>query len=181
MNVSESAAPVGAMGHSSVCGQTCDAPPPTTAASKVDLAVPCRVSVLVASDRAHGGVYEDKSGPAIVETVKAFAESSQALSPTFVQQRVVPDEQDTIYSVLKEWSTSRACDVVITSGGTGLGCWDVTPEATHRIIARPADSLARALAWQTSFLEPHSVLLEESVDLQTLRSSCQFAWESCCS
>eukprot|EP00439_Symbiodinium_sp_Y106_P041029 s164_g5.t1 len=55
-------------GHSSVCGQGCDAPPlPTPIPSQG--VTEARIAVLTASDRATSGVYEDKSGPAVVEAV----------------------------------------------------------------------------------------------------------------
>ena len=40
--------------------------------------------------------------------------------------------------------------MVLTTGGTGFGPRDVTPEATRRLLAKPAENLSRAMAWQTS-------------------------------
>lgn len=117
-----------------------------------------RVGVLTASDRASRGVYADESGPAVVASVTAFAERTGALSAEFVRQQVVSDDEEAVFGALREWSEARACDVIITTGGTGLGPRDVTPEATRRVVARSAEGIARAMAWQTSFLVPHSVL-----------------------
>jgi len=146
-----------APGHSNVCGQGCDAPAVPAVVSAAG-ATAAKIAVLTASDRAAGGVYEDKSGPAVVEMLKLFSERNGTLSPTFVEQKVVPDDEDVIFASMKAWSESKACDVVITTGGTGFGPRDVTPEATRRLVVRLADALSRAMAWQTSLLEPRSVL-----------------------
>jgi len=120
--------------------------------------VEVRVAVLTASDRASQGVYADESGPGAVACLRGFADASGALAVSVVQQKVVADDEGLIAETLREWSESRACDLILTTGGTGLGPRDVTPEATRRVITRPAEGLARAMAWQTSFLEPHSIL-----------------------
>jgi len=141
-------------GHSNVCGATCDVGPPQ--AIHTGEVVEARVAVLTVSDRASTGVYEDKSGPAIVSSLTAFS-SNQTLSATFVDQKVVPDEKETIANILKGWSQSD-CNLILTTGGTGFGPRDVTPEATQEVIARPAEGLSQAMSWQTSLLEPRSVL-----------------------
>lgn len=148
----------GVGGHSSVCGSSCDPEAPPVAPGVTGPAVAARVAVLTCSDRAHQGIYKDESGPAVVASMSAYAERSQALAPQFVHQRVVPDEEDVIAQALRDWCEADGVDIVITTGGTGLGPRDVTPEATQRVLARPAEGLARAMAWQTSFSEPHSVL-----------------------
>lgn len=147
-------------GHSNVCGSSCDVEAPPMAPGVSGPAIAVRIAVLTCSDRAHQGVYEDESGPAVVASMAAYAARSQALAPEFVHQRVVPDEEEGITRVLREWgeADSSGVDLVITTGGTGLGPRDVTPEATQRVLSRPAEGLARAMAWQTSFTEPHSVL-----------------------
>jgi len=122
-------------------------------------AIRARVAVLTASDRASSGAYADESGPAITAALEAFAaRSGGTLAPSFTRKAVVPDDEEGIYNVLKEWSDSCENNLIITTGGTGLGPRDVTPEATRRVLARPAETLARAMAWQTSFREPHSIL-----------------------
>jgi len=151
------AAALPAGGHSSVCGKDCDMPPPA-ALGGGGPAVRARVAVLTSSDRAAAGTYADESGPAAVAALEAFAASSGALSLEPVQRLVVPDEAEAITGALRQWSEPRACDLILTTGGTGLGPRDVTPEATRTVIVRQAEGLARAMAWQTSFQEPHSIL-----------------------
>lgn len=165
--------PVGG-GHSSVCGQRCDPEPPDAAGVAADLAAmgeqggapppdgtatKARVAVLTVSDRAHAGTYADESGPAIEASLTTFAARSEGVfAATVVQRAVVPDDEASIAQKLQGWSELPCCNVIITTGGTGFGPRDVTPEATRSVLARPAEGLARAMAWQTAPAEPHSVL-----------------------
>lgn len=155
------AAPAGAGGHSTVCGQDCDAPPPEPLAHDGHGAQPVQasVAVLTCSDRAHAGVYEDKSGPMALETIAAFtARSGGAFEVSQTALKVLPDSEDDIADQLRSWSEARSFDVIFTTGGTGFGPRDITPEATKRVITRSAEGLSRAMAWQTSFQEPRSIL-----------------------
>ena len=87
------------------------------------------IGILTVSDRASRGEYEDKSGPAIVATLREFL----ACDWTPVA-RVVPDERPQIEAALIE--LCAACGLVVTTGGTGPALRDVTPEATVAVCDR---------------------------------------------
>lgn len=93
-----------------------------------------RVGVLTISDRCSRGEREDESGPAI-----------QAALPTdqyvVALQAVVPDDKKTISETLRRWCDEYACDIVLTTGGTGLSPRDVTPEATQKVLERDAPNI----------------------------------------
>lgn len=92
-----------------------------------------KVAVLTVSDRASSGEYTDESGPLIEELLDA----------DIVARAVVPDEATEIAAKLIEWSDT--VDLIVTTGGTGLGPRDVTPEATTAVIDREAPGLAEAM------------------------------------
>lgn len=100
-----------------------------------------RIAILTVSDRVSRGDMVDAGGPAIVE---ALAGGKYQI----VAQEVVPDELDRIANTLRRWSDSADVDVVFTTGGTGLGPRDVTPEATvaacQRIVPGIGEALRRA-------------------------------------
>jgi molybdenum cofactor synthesis domain-containing protein len=97
---------------------------------------PIRCAVLTVSDRASRGVYEDKSGPAIV----AFAQGH--LIADVVEAACLPDDKDEIAVQLERWvKQSPTIDLILTTGGTGLGPRDRTPEAAMRVIDRPHPGL----------------------------------------
>jgi molybdenum cofactor synthesis domain-containing protein len=95
-----------------------------------------RTGLLTVSDRSASGEREDLSGPALAEALPAdgFEVTHRA---------VVPDDAGLIAQTLSDWSAS--CDLILTTGGTGLGPRDVTPEATLRVIERLAPGIAEAL------------------------------------
>ena len=86
---------------------------------------PLRVGLVSASDRAAGGVYKDEGLPALKTWLdRALLTAWQAC------ERLIPDEQAVIERTLIELVDVEACDLVLTTGGTGPALRDVTPEAT---------------------------------------------------
>jgi molybdopterin adenylyltransferase len=86
---------------------------------------PVRIGLVSVSDRASGGVYEDKGIPALKDWL------GRALrNPVDWQPRLIADEQETIAATLRELVDDTRCDLVLTTGGTGPAPRDVTPEAT---------------------------------------------------
>jgi molybdopterin adenylyltransferase len=88
-----------------------------------------RVAILTVSDSVHGGRYEDRSGAAL-------AGRCRELNWEIVTASVLPDEQGQIENQLKLWADSREADLILTTGGTGVGPRDVTPEATSAVAER---------------------------------------------
>src|SRR2546426_4315824 len=97
-----------------------------------------RIGILTASDLGAQGRREDSSGHAI----QRWAEER---GYEVVVRSVVPDETALIAGKLTRWSDSGEVDVVLTTGGTGLGPRDVTPEATAAGLGRPAPGIGEGL------------------------------------
>lgn len=91
------------------------------------------VGVLTTSDTAAKGEREDASGQAIVEMATAAGFSVEI-------QEVVPDDHAIIADLLRLWSQN--VDLILTTGGTGFGPRDVTPEATLEVLERQAPGLS---------------------------------------
>ena len=100
--------------------------------------MPIRAGVLTISDKASRGERADTSGAAIVELLSTIDAAVQ-------RSQVIPDEAGQIASTLRSWADSDELDIIITTGGTGLGPRDVTPEATAEIIERPVPGLGEAM------------------------------------
>ena len=88
-----------------------------------------RVAILTISDSAVAGTREDRSGPAV-------AEMAQSLGWSIVAREVLKDEVEEIAAAMTRLIDQEQADVVITTGGTGLGPRDVTPEATRAVAER---------------------------------------------
>jgi gephyrin len=101
-----------------------------------------RTAIVVMSDRAHAGVYEDKSGPALAALLQ---EMDVPMAFDIAHQAVVPDEPDAIEEQLRLCCDEQKLDMVITSGGTGFGPRDFTPEVVKRLLDREAPGVAQAL------------------------------------
>ena len=85
-----------------------------------------RVGIVSISDRASGGVYKDEGIPALREWLGKVVSS-----PTLhYEERLIPDEKETIEKTLIELVDGKGCHLVLTTGGTGPARRDVTPEAT---------------------------------------------------
>lgn len=97
-----------------------------------------RVAILTISDGCASGSREDRSGAAIGAWVR---EQGHEL----VAHVVVPDETHRIAMQLIQWADAGDAALILTTGGTGLGPRDVTPEATRAVIERAAPGLAEAL------------------------------------
>ncbi|HZG21141.1 MAG TPA: molybdopterin adenylyltransferase [Herbaspirillum sp.] len=87
-----------------------------------------RVGLVSISDRASGGVYQDQGIPALQEWL-----GSALTTPFQIETRLIPDERAQIEQTLMELVDVAACDLVLTTGGTGPSRRDVTPEATLAI------------------------------------------------
>ncbi|CAG9410677.1 Molybdopterin adenylyltransferase [Providencia alcalifaciens] len=90
-----------------------------------------RIGLVSVSDRASGGIYEDKGIPALEEWL-----TKTITTPFRVETRLIPDEQVMIEQTLCELVDEFSCHLVLTTGGTGPARRDVTPDATLAIADR---------------------------------------------
>lgn len=104
--------------------------------------------MLTVSDGVAVGVREDRSGDLLAELL--LAEGYE------VERRVVPDERGRIEAAVED--LSREAALVLTTGGTGLGPRDVTPEATAGVLDRLAPGIAEALRADSRARTPHGLL-----------------------
>ncbi|MCC6568190.1 MAG: MogA/MoaB family molybdenum cofactor biosynthesis protein [Anaerolineales bacterium] len=110
-----------------------------------------RFGVLTLSDRSSRGEREDVSGPALARRIDGEG--------WFVRrQLILPDEESIIRETLAQWADSGELDVILTTGGSGFGPRDVTPEATRAIIEREAPGLAEVMRAASLKITPHAML-----------------------
>ncbi len=107
-----------------------------------------RAAVLTVSDGVSEGTREDRSG--------ALLEELLAGEGFEVVRRVVPDERAAIADSIAELAAEAP--IVLTTGGTGLGPRDVTPEATAEVLERAAPGIAEAIRADSIAKTPHALL-----------------------
>ena len=96
-----------------------------------------RAGVIVVSDSVAAGKRTDKSGKFIVTKLKDR-------SIDVVKYQVVPDDSSVIEELLMKYSDVLHLNLILTTGGTGLGLRDVTPEATRNVLEREIKGIAEA-------------------------------------
>ncbi len=110
-----------------------------------------RIAVLTVSDLGAGGAREDLSGDALAAWA---AERGFEV----VAREIVADESDRIAGLLARWADDGVADLILTTGGTGLGPRDVTPEATRAVLEREAPGIVEAMRARGYESSPRAVL-----------------------
>ena len=95
-------------------------------------------AVVTVSDRSFRGERPDVSGPVLTQLL-------EEAGATVVQATVVPDEPTVIMQTLIRLADAAHCELIITTGGTGLSPRDTTPEATMRVIDRRVSGMETAI------------------------------------
>lgn len=112
---------------------------------------PLKAGVLVISDSTFAGKRKDKSGQIIKKKLKEF--------PIDVREyKVLPDDKEIISEELKRLSDKEKLDMIFTTGGTGLGPKDVTPEATLDIVERSVSGITEAIRSYGQKRTPYAML-----------------------
>jgi molybdopterin adenylyltransferase len=114
-----------------------------------------RVSIVTISDSVSSGQREDLSG-------KALAERCVVLGWEVISKSVVPDDEALIRTQLLALAESAKVDAVLTTGGTGLGPRDVTPEATAAVVTRQVPGLAELMR-QTGLQKTRNAALSRAI------------------
>ena len=115
-----------------------------------------KIGRITISDRASAGVYADRSGPEIENVLREFFAGA-----TF-ESAMVPDEVDLIGSALKKFTDDLKCDLVVTTGGTGISARDVTPEATKAVLEKELPGFGEIMRVQ-SFAKIKTAVLSRAV------------------
>jgi len=116
-----------------------------------------KIGVVTVSDRASVGVYEDKSGPAIVATLREMLASEWEPVP-----RLIPDEQERIEATLKALADDEGCCLIVTTGGTGPAVRDVTPEATIAVSEKLLPGFGEAMRAVSLLKVPTAILSRQT-------------------
>jgi molybdopterin adenylyltransferase len=108
-----------------------------------------KILVITISDRAFSGEYEDLSGPAVSRILE---ESIPGAEATVV---VVPDDED---GILRALESGLGGDAIITTGGTGMGPRDITPEVTESFCDRGVPGISEMLRAESLKETPNAAL-----------------------
>jgi molybdenum cofactor synthesis domain-containing protein len=110
-----------------------------------------RAVVITVSDACARGEREDSSGAALAELL-------QDANATIVDRQVVSDDLDPLVQLLVDSAERSDVNLILTTGGTGLGPRDNTPEATRQVIEREAQGISEAMRVETLKQTPMAMI-----------------------
>ena len=109
-----------------------------------------QVGIISVSDRATQGVYEDAGGPALNEAATGYGWEVLA-------EDVVPDEISDIQRALRT-QVNKGCQLILTTGGTGVAPRDVTPEAVGEMAVRELPGFGEVMRIESMKITPNAIL-----------------------
>ena len=109
-----------------------------------------QVGIITVSDRATQGVYEDAGGPALNEAATGYGWEVLA-------EDVVPDEISDIQRALRT-QVNKGCQMILTTGGTGVAPRDVTPEAVREMAVRELPGFGEVMRIESMKITPNAIL-----------------------
>src|SRR5438552_9762403 len=108
------------------------------------------VGLITIADRASAGDYKDLGGPALKEV--AQKNGWQVLS-----EAVIPDDAARIQETIRSFS-KQGCGLILTTGGTGIGPRDVTPEATRAVMRVELPGFGEVMRAESMKMTPNAIL-----------------------
>lgn len=120
-----------------------------------------KIGIVVSSDRAYNGVYEDISGKAIEEVLSEYI-----LNECEYFYRLVDDEQEKIEKSFIELSDILKCDLIVSTGGTGPASRDVTPEATENVCQKMMPGFGELMRQTSLKYVPTAILSRQTAGIR---------------
>src|SRR5437879_11960414 len=108
------------------------------------------VGIITISDRASKGLYDDLGGPALKKAAQGYKWDVRA-------EAVVPDEMRDIQRAIRE-QINKGCELVLTTGGTGVALRDVTPEAVREIAIRELPGFGESMRMESLKITKNAIL-----------------------
>jgi len=114
-----------------------------------------RLMVITLSDRESRGIYEDKSGPRVVALLEDFFIKLDWQNQ--IMHHIIPDDEESLQNLLKE-AVNGQFDFVITTGGTGIGPRDITPEVVRSVIEKEITGIMEMIRMKFGQEKPNALL-----------------------
>lgn len=111
---------------------------------------PITVGIITISDRASAGEYVDLGGPALKE-------AAQKAGWHVLAEAMVPDDPIRIQETVRSFS-QQGCGLILTTGGTGVGARDVTPEAIRAILRVEIPGFGEIMRSESMKITPNAIL-----------------------
>lgn len=109
-----------------------------------------QTGIITISDRASRGLYDDLGGPALKKAAGGYGWN-------VTTETLVPDEKREIQRAIRE-QVAQGCQLILTTGGTGVALRDVTPEAVREIATRELPGFGEVMRMESLKITPNAIL-----------------------
>lgn len=114
-----------------------------------------KVLVITMSDRAAKGIYKDKSGPFAAKLIKEFFEIGNR--PVNIENKIIADDAEKLEELLMN-AAKEEVDIVITTGGTGIGSRDITPDVVKKLLDKEIPGIMELIRTKYGAEKPNALL-----------------------
>ncbi len=111
--------------------------------------------VITLSDRAYAGEYEDRSGPRLAEHLYGFFNKQKWLHD--IENVVIPDDEQALSALLLD-AVEQRVDFIFTTGGTGIGPRDISPEVVKSVIQKEVPGIMEMIRMKYGMEKPNALL-----------------------
>ncbi len=113
------------------------------------------VLVITLSDRAYAGEYEDRSGPRLTELLTTFFDSQKWMHD--IENILIPDDEQALSALLLD-GIEQGVDFIFTTGGTGIGPRDISPEVVRSVIQKEVPGIMEMIRMKYGSEKPNALL-----------------------
>ena len=113
------------------------------------------IAIITLSDRAYKGEYEDRSGPVIQELISNYFEKN--IYTFLISTKIIPDDSSQLKNSISEF-VSNKFDIIITTGGTGIGPRDITIETIQPMLHKEIPGIMEHIRIKYGSKKPNALL-----------------------
>lgn len=114
-----------------------------------------KIAVITMSDRAYNGIYEDKSGPHASKMLKEYFAGNNR--PVSTENLILPDNKSMLENAISK-AVKNKTDIIVTTGGTGIGSKDITPDVIHKMLDKEIPGIMELIRYKYGSTKPNALL-----------------------
>lgn len=114
-----------------------------------------RAIIITLSDRANAGEYEDRSGPKVIELLDSYLKKINV--KYHIESKIIPDDKDQLKGIINT-STKEKYDIIITTGGTGIGKRDITVDTIQPMLDKEIPGIMEMIRLKYGVEKPNALL-----------------------
>ncbi|MBW6537367.1 MAG: hypothetical protein K0B11_20330 [Mariniphaga sp.] len=114
-----------------------------------------KITVITLSDRAYKGIYKDKSGPHAAKILKDFFAGNNR--PVQLEKVIIPDDELMLHGAVNK-AVEEGTDIIVTTGGTGIGSRDITPDVVQKMIDKEIPGIMELIRYKYGSVKPNALL-----------------------